>query len=248
MGAADLDPDESFNPDPAKRERIYDVSYKGSQVEAEAKSFKEQLSNAEDLLTEIADTWSEAEDEVEDVEAPEDVPVPGLTPESEIDSEALEASIKKGRELFVGSVAACSKCHGESGKGDGIQPPDYDEWTREWTLQIRIKPDDVNATLPFLARGGMKPQPILPRNLVEGNFRGGRDPIAVYRRILYGIAGGPMPAAAMAKKAGQPGLTTDDLWHLVNYVLSLKAAEPAATQPSPADPSAKESTSSVSIR
>jgi mono/diheme cytochrome c family protein len=248
MGAADLDPDESFNPDPAKRERIYDGSYKGSQVEAEAKSFKEQLSNAEDLLTEIADTWSEAEDEVEDVEEPEDVPVPGLTPESEIDSEALEASIKKGRELFVGSVAACSKCHGESGKGDGIQPPDYDEWTREWTLQIRIKPDDVNATLPFLARGGMKPQPILPRNLVEGNFRGGRDPIAVYRRILYGIAGGPMPAAAMAKKAGQPGLTTDDLWHLVNYVLSLKAAEPAATQPSPADPSAKESTSSVSIR
>jgi len=232
MGAADLDPEESFNSDPTKRERIYDVSYRGSAVEAEAKSLKEQLSNAEDLLTEIADAWTDAEDEVEEVEAPEDVPVPGLTPESDIDADELAASIAKGRELFVGSVAACSKCHGDSGKGDGKQLADYDEWTKDWTVQINVKPDDLNAILPFMARGGMKPQPILPRNLVEGNFRGGRDPIAVYRRILYGIAGGPMPAAALANKPGEPGLTTDDLWHLVNYVLSLRVAPPAIIEPS----------------
>ena len=232
MGAADLDPEESFNSDPTKRERIYDVSYRGSAVEAEAKSLKEQLSNAEDLLTEIADAWTDAEDEVEEVDAPEDVPVPGLTPESDIDADELAASIAKGRELFVGSVAACSKCHGDSGKGDGKQLPDYDEWTKDWTVQINVKPDDLNAILPFMARGGMKPQPILPRNLVEGNFRGGRDPIAVYRRILDGIAGGPMPAAALANKPGEPGLTTDDLWHLVNYVLSLRVALPAIIEPS----------------
>jgi len=225
MGAADLDPEQCLNPDPSKRERIYDVSYKGSTVEAEAKALNDELSNATDLLTEIADAWVEAEDQVEDVEESENVPVPGLTDEADVDADALAASIAKGRELFVGSVAACSKCHGDTGKGDGKQLPDYDEWTKDWTVQINIQPEDTNAILPFLARGGMKPQPILPRNLVEGNFRGGRDPIAVYRRILYGIAGGPMPAAAIASKPGEPGLTNDDLWHLVNYVLALRPIE-----------------------
>ncbi|MCY2973933.1 MAG: cytochrome c [Planctomycetota bacterium] len=253
MGTADLDPEESFNSDPTKRERIYDVSYRGSTVEAQAEAFKDQTSTAEDLLTEIVDKWIEAEDEVEEVEAPEDVPVPGLTPEADIDADALSASIAKGRELFVGSVAACSKCHGDSGKGDGKQLPDYDEWTKDWTVQINVKPDDMNAILPFLARGGMKPQPILPRNLVEGNFRGGRDPIAVYRRILYGIAGGPMPAAALASKPGEPGLTTDDIWHLVNFVTSLKttppaSSEPATAEPSTKEPSTKEPAASVTIR
>jgi hypothetical protein len=31
-----------------------------------------------------------------------------------------------------------------------------------------------------------------------------------------------MPAAALAAAPGEPGLQPEDVWHLVNYVLSLK--------------------------
>ena len=72
-----------------------------------------------------------------------------------------------------------------------------------------------------MARGGLKPQPLKPRNIVAGHLRGGREPIDIYRRIRYGIPGATMPAAAMAASEGAPGLTQDDVWHLVNYVLSI---------------------------
>lgn len=230
MATSDLDPEKSFDPKPEDRERVYDVSYKGSTDAAKKKVFDSQVETATDLLTEVADTWVEAEDTVEEFEAPDDLPVLGLTKPEDIDQEALQASIKKGRELYLSQTAACAKCHGESAKGDGLQVPDYDEWTKDWTVQINIKPDDQDAVRPFLARGGMKPQPLAPRNLVEGKLRGGRDPIAIYRKIVYGIAGSPMPGAAMAASETEAGLQKNDIWHLVNYVLSLKEENSAVAQ------------------
>ncbi len=227
-GVMDLDPNEAFNEDPKKRERIYDVSYRGSSDELKKKAFEDQLEVASDLLTDIADSWIDAEDSVKRVTPPKEIPVLGFTDEKEIDAEALAASIVKGRKLFVDQVSACAKCHGESAKGDGQQLPDYDDWTKEWTKQLDIEPTDTETLLPFLARGGMKPQPLSPRNLNEGKLRGGRDPLAVHHRIFHGIAGSPMPAAAIAASPTDVGLQPDDLWHLVNYVLSLKMDEPAA--------------------
>ncbi len=227
-GVMDLDPHESFNEDPKKRERIYDVSYRGAADELKKKAFEDQLEVAGDLLTDIADSWVDAEDSVKKVTPPKEIPVPGYTDAKEIDADALAASIAKGQKLFVDQIAACSKCHGASAKGDGQQLPDYDDWTKEWTKQLEIDPTDTEEILPFLARGAMKPQPLSPRNLNEGKFRGGRDPLAVYHRIFHGIAGSPMPAAAIAASPTDVGLQADDLWHLVNYVLSLKADEPSA--------------------
>ena len=224
-GVTDLDPTLAFHADPKKRERIYDVSYRDSSNELEKKAFADQLEVASDLLTNVADSWVDAKDEK--ITPPQETPVPGFTDEKEIDAEALAASIAKGRKLFVDQVAACAKCHGESAKGDGQQLPDYDDWTKEWTKQIDIEPTDTETLLPFLARGGMKPQPLSPRNLNEGKLRGGRDPKAVYHRIVHGIAGSPMPAAAIAASPTDVGLQPDDVWHLVNYVLSLKSEEPA---------------------
>jgi hypothetical protein len=67
-----------------------------------------------------------------------------------------------------------------------------------------------------------------------------------------------MPAAALASKPGEPGLTTDDIWHLVNFVTSLKTtppassepatAEPATAEPSTKEPNTKEPAASVTIR
>ncbi|MDZ4848267.1 MAG: cytochrome c [Pirellulaceae bacterium] len=216
MGVFDLDPDFAFNDDPKKRERVYDVSYRDSSDEAKKRAFKDQVESATDILTDIADGW--VAPKLQTIAPPNGIPVPGLTDEKDIDQTALAASIAKGRELFVNQVSACSKCHGESAKGDVQQLQSYDDWTNEWIKDIK----DIDELLPFLARGGLKPQPLSPRNLNDGKLRGGRDPKAVYHRIHQGIAGTPMPGAAIAASATDAGLQPDDLWHLVNFVLSLK--------------------------
>ena len=197
-------------------ERLYTPQADKSVVEG-------QLSNASDALTQIADRWVQSVDAVEDFPRP-DFPIFGSqTQENQAD---LTASIEKGKALFASEVASCAKCHGANADGKGNQLPDYDDWTKDWTAKIGIQPTDATALLPLMARGGMKPQPLKPRNILEGHFRGGRTPEDLYRRIRYGIAGSPMPAAAVVQSREEPGLVDDDIWHLVNYVLSIAAVPP----------------------
>ncbi len=210
----DLAPGEGKKPD-----RLYDPK---------SDKAKEQLETASEKLSAIAAAWGRAEDQVQEFAPPADVVVDGIT--EKIDSKQLAESVEKGKALFVGAVATCSKCHGESGKGDGKQPPDYDDWTKDFAnAQWGIAPNDMDALIPVMAIGAMKPQPILPRNLADGKFRGGFEPVDIYRRIRYGIAGSPMPAAALANAPGEAGLTEADIWHLVNFVRSLSKVEPVAT-------------------
>jgi len=210
----------------APGERLYDVS-------GDAKVREEQQSAASELLTQIADRWVGAEDATEDFPLP-DFPLVGS--QTEENKDQLLASIAKGKELFAQEAAACSKCHGLQADGKGGQLPDYDDWTKEWTSKIGLQPTDTDALIPLMARGGMKPQTLKPRNIVEGHLRGGRNPIDIYRRIRYGIAGSPMPAASIAQSSDEPGLKEEDLWHLVNYVLSIAQVPPkpvSSTQDSP---------------
>ncbi len=204
-------------------ERLYDPSMADSADEEVRETYTDQLDEAESELIDIADTWIEAEDDIVEVEEPEDAIVAGLTDEP-IDADALAASIERGKVVFGSQIAACAKCHGASGAGDGLQLPDYDDWTKEWTTQINIDPKSHEEILPFLVDGALPPQPLAPRNLVEGRLRGGREPDAIYRRILLGIAGAPMPAAAVSEDESK-GLTQAQIWDLVNYVLSLKQPE-----------------------
>ena len=78
----------------------------------------------------------------------------------------------------------CAGCHGAAGKGDGQ------------THQI-----DSNGA------------PTRPRDLSLGIFKGGRKPEAVYRRIVAGMPGTPMPMSEWA--------LGDDAWSLVHYVLAM---------------------------
>ena len=203
--------------------RIYNASWKASSDEKEKSTYQEQVDAATEILTEIADAWKDAPDRVEEFAKPS-FPIFGL--ETDENKSQLTDSIEKGQKLFVGDTAACAKCHGQAGKGDGPQAADYDDWTKDWTSKIGIQPTDAEKLLPLMARGGLKPQPLKPRNIVAGHLRGGRDPIDIYRRIRYGISGATMPAAAMAASEGAPGLTPDDVWHLVNYVLSIAEVPP----------------------
>ncbi|MEM9827834.1 MAG: hypothetical protein AAF958_14680, partial [Planctomycetota bacterium] len=96
------------------------------------------------------------------------------------------------------------------------QRGDYDDWTKDWTTKIRIKPDNREALVPLLARGAMEPKNILPRNFSEGIFRGGKSSKELYRRITQGIDGTPMPALTFVD--GE--VERDDVWHLINFIRS----------------------------
>ena len=130
------------------------------------------------------------------------------------------AAIRRGQELFGGKVANCAKCHGSTGRGDG-ENVDYDDWAREI-----VDPQNPAAVKPYLALGVLVPRPARPRNLEYGVYRGGSRPEDLYRRILNGISGSPMPAVPLRPADAKPDdqrLTSDDVWCLVAYVLSLRS-------------------------
>ncbi|HJO26039.1 MAG: hypothetical protein CMK00_09385 [Planctomycetes bacterium] len=126
--------------------------------------------------------------------------------------ESTVESIARGRELYASSAGGnCASCHGAGGRGDGpsafeldeageLQPALWDEWGR--SLQAR--------------------------DLTEGLYRFGGEPLDLYRRIRTGISGGPMPGVGSG--AGMPGdqntgsgapLSEGDIWDLVHFVRSL---------------------------
>jgi cbb3-type cytochrome oxidase cytochrome c subunit/cytochrome c553 len=102
------------------------------------------------------------------------------------------ASIKQGHTLFQSN---CALCHGDAGKGDGVlsQPGMLvDDWGHP------VKP--ANLTLPAGASGGAKL---------------GHDSPHLFRIIMAGIGGTPMPPF--------DGLQAEEVWDLVHYVQSLRA-------------------------
>ncbi len=141
---------------------------------------------------EVWDKWQEAKTKVVAFEG--DLPPP--TPEM----------LKRGDELFHDAKKGnCAGCHGDGGLGDGPSAWKLDDEGRK----VSAYKDDWG-------------NPILPRNLVQGLFRGGKRRIDIYRRIYAGINGGPMPAIGESKDSeGNPLLSSDDMWSLVYYVLSL---------------------------
>lgn len=80
------------------------------------------------------------------------------------------ASLARGRELYV--KATCAACHGDTGKGDGVQ----------------VQKDEM----------GM---PIRPRDYTRGVFKGGRDRDPLFARITLGVPGTPMPSSPALKPA-----------------------------------------------
>jgi len=85
----------------------------------------------------------------------------------------------------------CVECHGKSGKGSASKRLKGDGGERTW-----------------------------PRNLTKPwTFLGSNDPKDIFTRISTGIAGTEMPSFADPKSKKK--LTTEELWHVANYVASL---------------------------
>lgn len=78
-------------------------------------------------------------------------------------------------------LASCAACHGSTGKGDGLD-------------------------LPLDEQG----KPITVRDLTSGKFRGGGEPEDIFKRIVCGIPGTPMPV--------QESMSDDEVWQVVHYV------------------------------
>ena len=74
----------------------------------------------------------------------------------------------------------CAPCHGATGRGDG-QQAQFDEI-------------------------GM---PTWPRNFATGEWKGGSDGKEIFRRVVAGLAGTPMPSSQFRG---------DDAWHIVHWV------------------------------
>jgi mono/diheme cytochrome c family protein len=184
----------------------------------------------DEILTPIAESWSTAPDSI--------IPTDGENAKPDIE---LAESIAKGRDLFYSAKANCAKCHGPSALGDG-QTTDYDDWNKaieeahknldsqiatlddpgemssEERAQLAAHVEQLSAALKS---DSLPPRTAKPRNLRQGIYRGGRAPYDIYRRIYAGINGTPMPAVG-PPSPGAPGtLTNDEIWNLVDYVLSL---------------------------
>jgi len=86
---------------------------------------------------------------------------------------------------------ACASCHGRTGKGDGTEQ----------------QKDD-------------KGYPTRPRDLTLGVFKGSPEPAQLYRRLVAGMPGTPMPMSDWA--------FGEDAWHLVHLVRSWSSEEQRA--------------------
>jgi mono/diheme cytochrome c family protein len=163
----------------------------------------------DEILSEVATSWSEASEHV--------VSVPTWTP---LGGQALQDSVQRGNDIFHGQIANCVGCHGPAGNGNAVTL-DFDDWTKEFSTRIGLTPSDREAMRPFRKAGALAPRAVKPRNLQDGVFRGGGDPETLYGRIAQGIAGTPMPAVEVVAEENGKGLTQDQMWDLVRYIQSL---------------------------
>lgn len=152
----------------------------------------------------LAETWQRAD-------AAESLILPQLAR-----VEDTAESRQRGRVLYMSNRTKCYTCHGPLGRGDGGAVEDF--WPKPGTSE------------KYAQRGlhdlwGYKLQ---PRDLTRGQYRGGRRPLDLYRRVFAGIKGTPMPAF------GGTVLKDEEIWDLVNYVMSIPFEPQAQPSPRPA--------------
>ena len=174
-------------------------AYAEAVEDEEAEDFEEEWTEfaTEDLSEEfldwgdaIASKWNRAESENAVV-----LPTVARTPMS-------DESVLSGRRIYLSAGAKCTECHGRQGLGNGAQTLAYQ----------RTADGDGYYDIPGLHDSWGNP--IQPRNLHRGLFRGGRRPVDIYRRIHAGITGANMPAFGGS-------LSEEQIWDVVNYVLAV---------------------------
>jgi mono/diheme cytochrome c family protein len=104
------------------------------------------------------------------------------------------------------------------------EPTDEEDASLQRDLALLADREVVAATLYPIRTA-------IPRDLRKGVYRGGRRRIDVFDRIHAGIAGSPMPGVG-ASGPGAPGtLSEEEIWNIVDYVLSLPYEPTSGPQP-----------------
>lgn len=98
-------------------------------------------------------------------------------------------SAARGRAVY--ERMECAACHGDGARGDGPLAADLSD------------------------AGGL---PIRPADLTRPELKGGRAPESVYRSVMTGLDGAPMPSFG-------DSLAPEEAWDLALYILSLSVRE-----------------------
>jgi len=115
-----------------------------------------------------------------------------------------EESVTRGRARFE---KVCGECHGKDGRGNITSGKKLeDDWGN------RIWPRDLTRPLSWRATE------------VAGDSEQSRDATIgkIYQRLSIGIPGTPMPAHRAVEEGNKDPLSTEDRWHVANYVYSLR--------------------------
>ena len=183
---------------------------KGGELEGEIKDeLKQFLASdfpeaADSAANDLADAWNGAEQD-------DAIIVPAV---ARVDDTLQSRAI--GRHWFLSKEVNCQNCHGPHGLGNGPQTEDYEE---DPLTKQKLSEPGLHDDWGHIVK---------PRNLTRGIYRGGRRPIDIFRRVYAGIKGAKMPA--FGRKIKPPAETQVDnlaqwqdeqIWHIVNYVLSL---------------------------
>jgi len=161
------------------------------------------------VLKPVVDKWQGAISKVTQVPKPPD-------------NFGTEASIDAGRRVFfdlnkeqTAAKGGCVKCHGPTALGDGQLV--LDDWNKAIDdLMKKTAGGELPELAHALAADSLPPKESQPRNLRQGIFRGGRQPYEIFYRLSNGINGANMPGIAQT-----PGMTSDDIWHIIDFVLDL---------------------------
>jgi len=168
---------------------------------------------ADEAVSDVAQQWIVAVDHV--VSVP---PVPVAIGDVAWWQDA--ATIARGEKLFHGPLANCVSCHGKSGDGEAVTL-DFDDWTKEYSTKLGLSPSDAAEMRVMQKAGAPAAYPIVPRKLRWGVFHGNDTDDALYRRLVTGIAGSPMPGLLLNEGESTVGIDPGDVWAIIAYVRSL---------------------------
>lgn len=182
-------------------------------IAAEKDQPAEFTGTIKDVADNLAGDWAAAEDEANLI-----VPKhPRISPSED------KQSVARGRALYMSEKLKCYTCHGLAAKGDGTSTVDY------WVVP-GSSPEKKFEKRGLHDNWGNQ---VKPRNLTLGQYRGGRRPIDLYRRIYAGIKGTQMAGFATAlrdEKDDKGNPLTDEqvaermdghIWDIVNYILDV---------------------------
>lgn len=196
----------------------------------------------DEVVANVERSWQQAGEQIIE-------PDPQWMPADERSETEIAASIEAGRKLFLSPIAKCTDCHGADAHSIVVKDYDdwnqavldFRQKTASFAAQIQRDTENLSSLEAVQAEHARKhlaadrqrlnereqvaaellaPQLARPRELADGVFRGGDEPIDLFRRIHQGVAGTPMPGQGSPRPGVDGALTEVEIWQLVDYVRS----------------------------